>query len=672
MTSLAKSPGGADRLFDILFVLSCAALGVIAIYSSGLGLLDPKLHRTMGFALALVVGVVVSRRKRMVADAGSTSAGLVEADQPIPPATAEANISPAAGTAETRSAGGLVHLVVDVGLIALGFWSIWSFFFVQTQMEKALYDVTRADAWPALAGLVVFLELCRRLWGYGLFAVGALAVIYLLFGQNSPGIMAHTGFSLTEVSEALWYNTNKGVFGSITNIVLSTVFIFIIFGTLLEGTGAGATLLQFAFLATRRTRGGPAHAAILASSAFGTMSGSTVANIVGTGTFTIPMIKKRGFSPTFAAGIEATASSGGQIMPPIMGAAALVMADLTGAGYLNIILAALIPALFYYFSLFSAVTVEARRQGIEVQQLTLDDRITRVDWINSVLFIGPILTVIVSLILGQSTSKAGFYAVVAVLLLSVINPEVRRDPKRVWNSFLEGCKSGATLLIAIAAIGILVGSLDSTGLGLKLANVIAGIRGESLFSALAVAMIGALILGMGMPTLPAYLIIILVMGPAIQALGISMLTAHMFVFYYGVASSLTPPVAIAAYAAAPIAQSNPLMTALMSFRLGMAKFIIPFIFAFYPTLLIVEEFDLVVFLWIIARTCFCIWLFSSALSAYDRCKLPIPEVALRFLAAFACLAIDPLIHIPAIVIGAVLIFHDARRFNLASKVEEAL
>ncbi|MEM9108363.1 MAG: TRAP transporter large permease subunit, partial [Pseudomonadota bacterium] len=294
MSDLPQSDSALSRVYSILFVLCCAALGVIALYSSGIGLLDPKLHRATGFALALIVGVVVARRKR-------------EADTEQGPMA-------------------VLHSVGDLLLIGFGLWSIWSFYFVQTEMEVALYDVTQRDAWPALAGLIVFLELCRRLWGWGLFLVGSLAVIYLLFGAGMPGILAHTGFSLTEVSEALWYNTNKGVFGSITNIVLSTVFIFIIFGTLLEGTGAGATLLKFAFLATRRTRGGPAHAAILASSMFGTMSGSTVANIVGTGTFTIPMIKRRGFSPTFAAGIEATASSGGQIMPPIMGAAALVMA----------------------------------------------------------------------------------------------------------------------------------------------------------------------------------------------------------------------------------------------------------------------------------------------------------------------------------------------------------
>jgi len=604
-------------------VLAAFALGVIALYSAGIGLIDPKLHRALGFALSLIVATIAARRRR-----------------------------------ESFSSGDKwprINLVFDLLLIVLGLWAIGSFYFVQTEMETALYDVSSKDAYPALAGIFVFLCLCLRLWGWGLFCVGVFGVLYLLFGQDLPGILQHAGFSLKEVAEALWYNTNKGVFGSITNIVLSTVFIFIIFGVLLEGTGAGDTLLKFAFLLTRRTRGGPAHAAILASSMFGTMSGSTVANIVGTGTFTIPMIKKRGFSPTFAAGIEATASSGGQIMPPIMGAAALVMADLTGAGYLNVIVAALIPALFYYFSLFSAVTFESRRQGIQVQALATEDKITRVDIINSVLFIGPIVTVIACLLTGLSTSASGFYAVVVLLALSVINPEVRSNPMRLWNSFIKGAESGATLLIAIAAIGILVGSLDSTGLGLKLANVIGAIRGDSLFSALLVAMGGALVLGMGMPTLPAYLIIILVMGPAIQALGLSMLTAHMFVFYYGVASSLTPPVAIAAYAAAPIANANPLATSLMAFRLGMAKFIIPFVFAFYPTLLIVEVFEPLEFVWIILRTCLCIWLFSSALAGFDRGKLNIIEILLRFCVAFACLSLSPWIHLPSVAIGLVLL-----------------
>lgn len=630
MTDTAVPAPLPVRVLMIVGILAAAGLGAITIYISGIGLLDPKMHRAGGFALALVAALAVARRK-------------------------------ARAKAPKSRAREMVALGVDAALLVAGLWSIWAFYSVQTQMETALYDVRNGDVWPAMAGIVVFLELCRRLWGPGVFGVGVFGVVYLMYGQHLPGLLEHAGFNMREVAQAFWYNTNKGVFGSLSNIVLTTVFIFIIFGALLEGTGAGDTLLKFAFLATRRTRGGPAHAAILASSLFGTMSGSTVANIVGTGTFTIPMIIKRGFSRTFAGGIEATASSGGQIMPPIMGAAALVMADLTGVGYLNIIIAALVPALFYYFSLFCAVTVEARRQGIEVQPLKIDDKITRVDLINSILFIGPIATVIIALAQGLSTSTAGFWAVVVLVGLSVINPEVRRNPMRVWRSFISGCESGATLLIALATIGILVASLDSTGLGLKLASLISDIRGESLFSALLVAMIGALILGMGMPTLPAYLIIILVMGPAIQALGVSVLTAHMFVFYYGVASSLTPPVAIAAYAAAPIAGANPLMTSLMSFRLGMAKFIIPFIFAFYPTILIIEVFDPLAFAWIVVRTMFCIWLFSSALSAYDRGKLSWPEVLLRFAAAFAVLMTAASIHLPAIALGAGLIAWDMRR-----------
>ena len=256
---------------------------------------------------------------------------------------------------------------------------------------------------------------------------------------------------------------NKGVFGTITNIAVNTVFIFILFGVLLEGTGAGHTLLKFAFILTRRTRGGPAQAAILASSMFGTMSGSVVANIVGTGTFTIPMIKKRGFTPTFAGGIEATASSGGQIMPPIMGAAALVMADLTGINYLSIALAALIPALLYYFSLFSSVTMEARKQNIEIKELDIDSRITVRDWINSILFVVPIFLVIFSLLFGSSTSRAGFYAVISILVLSFINPEIRKNPVKLLNSVIKGGTQGAKLLIAIVVISMLVGAIDSTG-----------------------------------------------------------------------------------------------------------------------------------------------------------------------------------------------------------------
>ena len=612
--------------FSYISILSALALSLIAIYASGFALIDPKFHRALCCALALITIVLLPYRK-----------------------------------IENSIKFLISRITLDFLIIVFGILTVLKFYDVQYILENELYDVTYFDGLYSIVGLGIFIEVCRRSWGYALFFVGVFAVIYLYFGSHFPSFLQHSGFNERLIGENLWYNMNKGVFGTITNIAVNTVFIFILFGVLLEGTGAGHTLLKFAFILTRRTRGGPAQAAILASSMFGTMSGSVVANIVGTGTFTIPMIKKRGFTPTFAGGIEATASSGGQIMPPIMGAAALVMADLTGINYLSIALAALIPALLYYFSLFSSVTMEARKQNIEIKELDIDSRITVRDWINSILFVVPIFLVIFSLLFGSSTSRAGFYAVISILVLSFINPEIRKNPVKLLNSVIKGGTQGAKLLIAIVVISMLVGAIDSTGIGIKLASFMNELRGDSLFLSLTLAMIGALVLGMGMPTLPAYLIIIVVMGPALQNLGVSVLIAHLFVFYYGVASSLTPPVALAAYAAAPIAGSNPIITSLMAFRLGIAKFIIPFAFAYYPCLLIIENFSWFEFISIVPRLLISIWFINSALAKFDFTKLSWAEVILRLSVGFGILFMDVRIQIICLILGSFLLAWDFLR-----------
>ena len=612
--------------FSFISISAALALSIIAIYASGFALIDPKFHRALCCALALITIVLLPYRK-----------------------------------IENSIKFLISRITLDFLIIVFGILTVLKFYDVQYILENELYDVTYFDGLYSIVGLGIFIEVCRRSWGYALFFVGVFAVIYLYFGSHFPSFLQHSGFNERLIGENLWYNMNKGVFGTITNIAVNTVFIFILFGVLLEGTGAGHTLLKFAFILTRRTRGGPAQAAILASSMFGTMSGSVVANIVGTGTFTIPMIKKRGFTPTFAGGIEATASSGGQIMPPIMGAAALVMADLTGINYLSIALAALIPALLYYFSLFSSVTMEARKQNIEIKELDIDSRITIRDWVNSILFVVPIFLVIFSLLFGSSTSRAGFYAVISILVLSFINPEIRKNPVKLLNSVIKGGTQGAKLLIAIVVISMLVGAIDSTGIGIKLASFMNELRGDSLFLSLTLAMIGALVLGMGMPTLPAYLIIIVVMGPALQNLGVSVLIAHLFVFYYGVASSLTPPVALAAYAAAPIAGSNPIITSLMAFRLGIAKFIIPFAFAYYPCLLIIEDFSWLEFISIVPRLLISIWFINSALAKFDFTKLSWIEVILRLSVGFGILFMDVRIQIICLILGSVLLVWDFLR-----------
>ena len=548
-----------------------------------------------------------------------------------------------------------VRILIDIGMLGAALWAMWHFTVIQSMMEDTIHELGETDVWAAGLGVLVLLELTRRVWGWTLFLVSAVCCLYILFGADLPGIFRHSGFSPDQLAENIWFNLNKGIFGTITNIVINIVLIFILFGVMLEGTGAGETLLKFSFRATRRTRGGPAHAAIVASSLFGTMSGSTVANIVGTGTFTIPLIKRRGFKPAFAGGIEATASSGGQIMPPIMGAAALVMADIAGVPYLFVIAAALLPAIFYYVSLFASVTIEARRQGIE----PIDDvdafRLTAEDYRRSAMFFGPVVAVVSALIAGFSPAMAGLLALIMLTVLSFINPEIRRQPWRLIQSLIKGAITSAELMISVAAIGLIVAILDTTGLGLKFAGLIEHIGSADLFLSLLVAMVGALILGMGMPTLPAYLIIVLIMGPAIKLLGLSTLTVHLFVFYYGVASSLTPPVAIAAFAAAPIAGANPITTALMSIRIGAAKFIIPFVFAYYPSLLLVEQFDTAEFLSVVCRLLLSIWLLSTALSGFDRQRLPPVAIGLRLCLAFAVLVTVWQVYVPALLLGVAVI-----------------
>ncbi len=546
-----------------------------------------------------------------------------------------------------------IPFILDVALLIAGILSLFNFVVVQNEMETGFYTLSNMDISLGVLGVLVLLEYGRRIWGMPLFVIASICLIYLFFGPYLPSIFRHTGFSFLELADSIWYGYS-GVFGNTTLIVISLVWIFVVLGNLLEGTGAGQALLNISMFLTSRTRGGPAHAAIVASSLFGTMSGSTVANVVGTGTFTIPLIKQKGFKPEFAGGIEATASSGGQIVPPIMGAAAFMMAELTGIPYLTIAIAAIIPAFFYYFSLFLSVVIEAKKSGIEVDKTT-KYKITIQTLIDAMMFIAPIAVIIYVLADGRSPANAGFYGILTAFIFGFINPELRKNPKKILISLQNAGKASGKLLIAIGVIGIIIGVMNMTGVGLRFANLILSVSEHSLFLALFFSMLGALILGMGMPTLPAYLIIILIMGPAIENFNIPILLAHLFVFYYGVASSLTPPVALAAYAAAPIANSKPLGTAVMAMRLGFAKFLIPFIFVYYPGIILSEYFDLTESLLVIPRIILMIWLISSSLAMFDNKKLSLAESLIRFVLAIGLMITLPEIHWVCFLIGIILV-----------------
>ena len=558
----------------------------------------------------------------------------------------------------SRFSGGpgvLAATALNAVLVVVGLYALWSFNVAVTRIEEVgLFFFKEFHAWMTVVGCSIILYFCWRIWGLPLAAVGTLAILYFFFGESLPGIFGHAGMDFVQDTPAeLWYNTGDGVMGNILAILVNTVFPFIIMGAVLEGTGGGNSMIKLSFHAMRRFRGGPAHAAIMASSLFGTVSGSAVANVVGTGVITIPMIKKRGFRPTFAGGVEATASTGGQIMPPIMGAAALVMADFISIDYLIIIIAAIVPALAYYASLFTTVIFEARSLGVEATDEAEVEPIAVQDWINLILVIVPISIVVIALIMGFSAAGSAMIALSVLLVLSFLNPEMRKKPILVAQSFAKGGVTFGRLLMAIGTVSIIIAVLGATGLPLEFAKVISSNAGDNLLVALIFAALAALVLGMGMPTLPAYLTIIIILGPSLTSLGLTDLTAHFFVFYFGVASAITPPVAMAAFAAASISGGGAIGTAVQATRIGIVIFAIPFLFAFNPEMLIVAEaggeFTVVAFLFLLVRLALLVYMLASAAARFDRGRMAAWEAVARVAAGLM------LIHPSFAVSGAAVV-----------------
>ena len=555
----------------------------------------------------------------------------------------------------------LIKTLFHLGLVIAGFYALISYNIAVTEVEEVgLFFFEEYHAYTTILGCVIIVYFCARIWGLPLATVGGAGLLYFFFGEHLPGILGHAGMDFVQDTPTeLWYNTGDGVMGNIMAILLNTVFPFIILGAVLQGTGGGNSMIKLSFHAMRRFRGGPAHAAIMASSLFGTISGSAVSNVVGTGVISIPMIKNRGFSPSFAGGVEATASTGGQIMPPIMGAAALVMADFLGIDYLTIIIAAIVPALAYYLSLFVTVIFEARALNMSASDTEELEPIFIQDWINLVLVVLPIATVVFALISGFSAAGSAMLALSLLMVLSFINPDIRKKPFTVVESFAKGGVTFGRLLMAIGTIGIIIAVLGSTGLPLEFAKVVNANASDSLLVALVFAALASLALGMGMPTLPAYLTIIVILGPALTTLGLSNLTAHFFVFYFGVASAITPPVAMAAFAAAAIAGGGAISTAASATRIGVVIFAIPFLFAFNPEMLIVTEAGgestLVGFGYLILRLLAMVYLLASATSRFDLTRLSLFEIGVRLAIGLALIHPEFSVNGPALLLGAGII-----------------
>lgn len=520
----------------------------------------------------------------------------------------------------------------DVLLLVVLAASVSRYLEIGKALESGLFFLSAQDIWLGVAGITVLMVLTLRLFGMPLFIVVALCIAYAVFGQHLPGLLRHSGFRPEQLMQVIWYGFD-GVFGTPVAVVVTVVLVYILFGAALEAIGAGDALIKLSFAATGRTRGGPAHAAVVASGLFGTLSGSTIANIVGTGVITMPMIRERGFPARFAGGIETAASNGGSLMPPVMGAVAFIMADVTGIPYITICIAALVPALLYYASLFLAVQVEAVKRDIKPLSPEETPRLVRADIGLVLAFVIPLAGIVLMLVQGRSPAMAGVVATALVFVVGIVgSPLVWREPRRLIEAFVNAGITGSKVIVAVGAVGIIIGVLNLTGIGLRLAGEIADLAGDSLFLGLLLMAVSSLILGMGLPVVPAYLIIVIVMGPAIESFGVPTLIVHLFVVYYAVFSSITPPVAIAAFAAAPIAKAGPVAVGVEAIRLSAVGLIIPFMLIEVPALTIVEGFAWPVFLIALLRIGFGMWMLTSGLAGFGTQRLAGPSRILRIVA----------------------------------------
>ncbi len=431
--------------------------------------------------------------------------------------------------------------------------------------------------------VIVLFDACRRTIGWPIVLLAGMFLLYGLLGAYLPDPLGHRGYSLKRVASQV-YLGGGGIFGTPLGVSATFVTGVVVLGALLEKTGAGQVLMDFATAMTGRMRGGPAKAAVVGSSLMGMISGTAVANVLTTGPISIPLMRKSGYRKEAAGAIEAVASTGGQLMPPVMGAAAFIMAEFTETSYLVIAKAAFLPAVIFYAVLLAMVHFEAAKRNIPI----LRDADSVTDW-GSILkhsYLLLPLPVFVSMLLnGYSIMLSSFWAIVASVLVSYLDKATALSPRRMVETCITAAHAVIPVAVACAAAGVIIGIITLTGVGLKFSTLVVALSGGSLPLALVLTMLTCLILGMGLPTAAAYILVATLVAPALVDLGVSLLAAHLFVLYSAMLSSITPPVALAAYAAASIAQGNPLKIAVLACQFGMAAFAVPYFFVYDPAIL---------------------------------------------------------------------------------------
>ncbi|MBS4198712.1 TRAP transporter permease [Bacillus sp. FJAT-49732] len=471
-----------------------------------------------------------------------------------------------------------------LSILAVGVGAYWPL--MLDTIVNRVGVLTTLDLTVGTIGIILTLEATRRAVGLPITIIATLFIAYAYFGQSMPGFLAHRGLNFEGLVNTMFF-TSQGILGTPLYVSATFIFLFLLFGAFLVKTGVGQYFNDLALSIAGKRIGGPAKVAIFSSALQGTISGSSVANVVTSGSFTIPMMKRLGYRKEFAGAVEAAASTGGQIMPPVMGAAAFLMVEFIGGiSYWDIAKAAAIPAILYFSGIWIMTHFEAKRVGLK--GLTKEQLPNRKEVLSKIYLLIPILLVIFLLMSGVSVMRAALWSIVGTIVVSALRKDTRIGFKKIIEALVDGARTALSVAAATASAGIIVGVVTKTGLGLKLANGLVGLANEQLLLTLFFTMLTSIVLGMGSPTTANYVITSTIAAPAIILLGVPALSAHLFVFYFGIVADITPPVALAAFAAAGVAGGEPIRTGVNASKLAIAAFVIPYMFVLSPELLMID------------------------------------------------------------------------------------
>jgi TRAP transporter 4TM/12TM fusion protein len=476
---------------------------------------------------------------------------------------------------------GIINIILSILGILISLYWVYDY----EGLVQRTGNYTTVDLVIGGIAIVLVLEAARRVVGLPIAVIAAIFLLYTYFGPYMPGFLEHRGSDVDRIIGHTYY-TLEGILGTPLAVSSTFIFLFILFGAFLEKTGVGEYFNDLSLVIAGRRIGGPAKVAVFSSALQGTISGSSVANVVTSGAFTIPMMKRLGYRPEFAAAVEASSSTGGQIMPPVMGAAAFLMAEFIGVPYMEIAKSAALPAILFFVGIWIMTHFEAKRLGL--RGLTKEELPDKKEVLKKLYLLLPILIIITALMMNISAERSAIIGIVSTIVVGAFRKETRMSLADILAALADGARVALGVVAATACAGIIVGTVTLTGIGLKLANGLIDLAGGTLFLTLFFTMIASLILGMGTPTTANYIITSTIAAPALVQLGVPEIAAHMFTFYFGIVADITPPVALAAFAASGIANSKPIATGVESTRLSIAAFMAPYIFVISPQLLLIN------------------------------------------------------------------------------------